>query len=73
MSTEEKWVRFTKRTNDPKLTWLEHRLAEAGIPSKRDGYSWHAPILAVPESKFDAAWAILTPVDDIEDDDPLFI
>lgn len=72
MKTKIKWVLFTKRTEDPKLAWLERRLDEAGIPHKRDGYSWHAPIMRVPEEFEDAAWEILTPVDDIEDDDPQF-
>ena len=67
-----KFVRFTKRTNDPKLAWLENRLREAGIPSRRSGCSWHAPILEVPESKFAEAWGVITPVDDVPDDDPMF-
>lgn len=64
------FVLFTKRTEDPKLAWLERQLDAAGIPHKRDGYSWHAPILKVHEDQLDAAWEILTPVDDIPDDDP---
>jgi hypothetical protein len=67
------WVLFTKRTEDPKLAWLERRLAEAGIPSRRDGYSFHAPILKVPEQCLDKAWAILEPVDDIPDADPQWL
>lgn len=66
------WVLFTKRTDDPKLSWLERRLDEALIPHRRNGYSWHAPILEVPDDCLDHAWAILTPVDDIPDDDPMF-
>lgn len=66
------WVRFTRRTNDPKLAWLQAQLAQAGIPSRRNGESWHAPILEVPEDKLDAAWAILDPVDDIPDDNFMF-
>lgn len=65
-----RWVRFTKRTNDPKLAWLERRLDEKGIKHRRNGRSFHAPILEVHESQHDAAWEILRPVDDIEDDDP---
>lgn len=68
-----KWVRFTKRTDDPKLAWLERRLRAAGIPSRRNGYSFHAPILEVPKDKLDAAWEILRPVDDVDDDDPMFL
>jgi hypothetical protein len=66
------WVMFTKRTEDPKLAWLERRLDEAGIPHRRHGSSWHAPILQVPEYALDAAWEILDPYDDVEDDDDLF-
>jgi hypothetical protein len=66
------WVLFTKRTDDPKLAWLERRLDEARIPHRRAGWSWHAPILEVPSDRLDDAWKILTPVDDIEDDDPRF-
>lgn len=68
-----KWVRFTKRTDDPKLKWLETTLARAGIQSRRNGESWHAPILEVQEKDLDAAWKILTPIDDVPDDDPKFL
>lgn len=64
---------FTKRTNDPKLSWLEKRLTEAGIPNRRaENPSFHAPILEVPRDKLHDAWEILEPVDDIADDDPQF-
>jgi hypothetical protein len=66
------WVMFTKRTEDPKLAWLERQLAEAGIPSRRNGTSFHGPILEVHPADLDRAWEILTPVDDLEDDDPRF-
>lgn len=66
------WVLFTKRTESPKLAWLEHQLDEAGIPHRRNGSSFHAPILEVPENRLGAAWSILDPVDDIPDDDPMF-
>jgi len=66
------WVRFTKRTNDPKLRWLERQLTVAGIRHRRNGYSFHAPILEVPEHQEDAAWAILRPVDEVDDDDERF-
>lgn len=65
-----KYVLFTKRTDDPKLAWLEKRLAEAGIKSRRNGESCHAPILEVKSKDLEAAWDILSPIDDIEDDDP---
>lgn len=72
MSTRETWVRFTKRTDDPKLAWLERRLDAAGIKHRRNGESWHAPILEVDKARLNDAWAILTPVDDVPDDDPQF-
>jgi hypothetical protein len=68
------WKQFTKRTNDPKLAWLERRLTEAGIPNTRAGVpSFHAPILRVANTKLDDAWEILDPVDEIEDDDPRWL
>ena len=67
------WALFTKRTDDPKLSWLEARLDDAGIAHTRDGRSFHAPILKVDAAKLDAAWAILDPVDDVEDDDQRFL
>lgn len=67
-----KWVRFTKRTEDPKLRWLERQLTVAGIRHRRNGHSFHAPVLEVPEHQLEAAWAILRPVDDVDDDDERF-
>jgi len=67
------WARFTKRTDDPKLTWLERKLDAAGIPNRRDGSSFHAPILQVEEGRLDDAWEILRPVDDIDDEDLVFV
>jgi len=72
MTTEITWVLFTKRTDDPKLAWLEARLREVGIPSRRNGHSWHAPVLEVPQDRLDQAWAVLAPVDGVDDDDPMF-
>ena len=66
-------VVFTRRTNDPKLGWLERRLVASGIASQRDGKSFHAPILEVPEECLNAAWVILDEVDDVPDDDPMFV
>jgi len=68
-----KYVTFTRRTEDPKLAHLERLLADAGIPSRRAGRSFHAPILEVPEDQLDAAWRILDPIDDTPDDDPQFV
>lgn len=74
------WVTYCKRTEDPKLAFIEKMLAERGIESRRNGHSWHAPILEVDESDLDAAWAMLNEdvfgdgqrLDDIEDDDFVF-
>ena len=67
------WTQFTKRTNDPKLAALESMLDQAGIPHRRHGDSFHAPILQVPDERLDDAWKILDPIDDIPDDDPRFV
>lgn len=69
----EEWVMFTKRTNDPKLKWLEDTLARNGIKSRRNGESFHAPILEVRQKNLAAAWKILTPIDDVADDDPRWL
>ncbi len=66
------WVVLCRRTNDPKLSWLEHQLKKANILHRRNGESFHAPILEVWSSQLDEAWNILDPIDDIEDDDPMF-
>jgi len=86
MAKDAKWVMVCKRTNDPKLAWIERRCKEMGIPTRRNGESFHAPILEVPEefeSQFDD-W-LQSPfdggekngrtetIDDIEDDDPTFL
>lgn len=85
--TRTKWIKenftqFTKRTEDPKLAWLEQQLTEAGIPHLRDGESFHAPILVVAKDRLGDAQAILdreiehngvmTSIDEIPDDDSLF-
>jgi len=44
------WVTLCKRTEDPKLAYLEHVLTRCAIPHKRMGESWHAPILCVPKA-----------------------
>jgi hypothetical protein len=62
-----------KRTDDPKLSWLESRLDAAHIPHRRNGFSFHAPILEVASERLEQAWKILTPVDDIPDDDEVFV
>jgi hypothetical protein len=79
------WVGFTRRTDDPKLAYLEQRLTEMGVPHRRNGMSWHAPIMEVPAGQLVAADAMLAeridigddgktvPLDDLPDDDALFI
>ena len=54
----DKWVQYTKRTDDPKLAAIERLLDARGIPHRRRGESWHAPILQVPEQHLDAALAL---------------
>lgn len=66
------WTMFTKRTDDPKLAWLERKLDAAGILHRRHGQSFHAPILQVHEEDEQDAWSILDPVDEIDDDAPMF-
>ena len=75
------WKTFTKRTNDPKLAWIERALTARGIPSRRHGFSWHAPILEVPAEYLATAQDFLAQpfdgdgnqtVDDVADDDPTF-
>lgn len=72
MKTKLKWTTFTRRTNDPKLKWIETKLKAIGIRSRRNRESFHAPILEVLEKDLDAAWKFLTPFDDIPDDHPMF-
>jgi hypothetical protein len=67
------WVLFTKRTEEPKLRCLERRLTAAGIHHRRNGDSFHAPILEVPADRVDEAWHVLNAIgDDTPDDDPRF-
>ena len=72
------WTLFTKRTNDPKLSYIEYRLDELGVPHRRNGESFHAPILEVPEEYLKVAWKLLDErhgryrLDDVRDDHPKF-
>lgn len=65
---------FTKRTDDPKLAWLESQLDWLGIAHRRNGESWHAPILEVDKSKLDVANAVVLEygIDELPDDHPVF-
>jgi len=66
------WKMLCKRTEDPKLAYIEWLLDLSGIPNRRNGHSFHAPILEVDERDFDKAWKILDPIDEIYDDDERF-
>lgn len=76
------YVTLTRRTDDPKLRHIEGQLTRLGIPHRRVGYSFHAPILQVPADRLAKAEAILeasmwvdgkwVPYDDIPDDHPMF-
>ena len=67
-----KYVAFTRRTEHPKLGFVLSKLDEADIKWRNAGYSFHAPIIEIDESRQDDAWKILDPIDDIEDDDVCF-
>jgi len=75
-----KWTLFCKRTDDPKLSFIEKELRRRDIKSRRNGDSFHAPILEVPEEQLEDAWELFGEdvfgdgrrFDDIEDDDPIF-
>ena len=80
-SNDPDWKTFCKRTNDPKLRWIEAKLTEMHIPHRRHGDSWHAPILEVPRAHLEQAEAFLLmpfdgmtneTVDDIPDDASAF-
>jgi hypothetical protein len=53
------WARFTRRTDEPKLSWIEMRLDQEGIEHRRNGHSFHAPILEVQADRIADAWAII--------------
>jgi hypothetical protein len=46
--TETEWVTLTEHTPDPKLAWIERKLSEMGIPSRRGAWSAHFPALEIP-------------------------
>lgn len=71
---EREWVILCKRTHDPKLSWLERTLSAHGILNRRNGFSFHAPILQVPAEFENKAQLILALVDDMDDDeDPFYV
>lgn len=63
----ERTEQFTRRTEDPKLAYLEDRLTKAGIPHVRHGDSFHAPLLWVQKEKINDARAILGETVDRDD------
>ena len=73
------FTQFTKRTEDPKLAYIEAELTRRGVVHRRNGSSFHAPILEVDETRLADAEAFLQETidgrnfDSIEDDDPLFL
>ncbi|CAM6053495.1 unnamed protein product [Sphagnum tenellum] len=74
---DAEWVTFCKRTEDPKLAWIEHQLDLLGLPHKRDGSSFHAShVLKVLASDEEQANTVLMrrigryTVDDVRDDHP---
>jgi hypothetical protein len=67
------WIQLTRRTNNPKLTWLRSELAELGIATRINGSSCHAPIMEVQEWNHDAAMDALAVVDDMPDNHMQFV
>lgn len=68
----QEWTLFTKRTEDPKLSWLVNECTAKGLRVFVSGRSFHAPCSYVHRDDYAAAWKILCPVDDIRDDAPRF-
>ena len=79
------WVTICKRTDDPKLAWIERQLEARGIPHQRGIPSWHADAtLEVPKEHEQAAWDLLAEpaparlrrwyktIDDVPDDHGMF-
>ncbi len=76
------WTTLCRRTDDPKLAYIETKLTELGISHRRNGASAHAPILEVPADEHERAYAFLLmpfdganeneTVDDVADDEPTF-
>lgn len=75
------WVPLCRRTEDPKLRFIEGWLDQLVIPHRRRGYSAHGPILEVPDFEHERAYDEILLAesdswegifDDVPDDDPLF-
>lgn len=85
-AADAEWIDLCRRTNDPKLSWIEAQLEAREIPSQRAGFSWHAPILQVSVEDFLLAHEILAmpvgklefgdygeiTIDDLPDEHPYF-
>ena len=68
-----KWVTFTRRTDGLKQRWLRRQLDRAGIQHRLNGWSFHGPILQVPEKDLERAWEFLPPmIDEAADDHMAF-
>lgn len=67
------WTALCRRTEDPKLAYIEGLLDARGIPHRRNGESLHAPILEVPDTPaaWGAAWDLLDMALDVADDGKL--
>jgi len=59
MKKQTEWVALCRRTEDPKLAYLEFILLARGIQSRRNGESCHAPILEVPAAQASEGWGVL--------------
>ena len=78
--TDVPWVAFCRRTNDPKLRFIEAWLDNLGVEHRRNGKSFHAPILEVPEDQHDFCYEQILMAHDEQygifderpDDDPMF-
>lgn len=66
------FVTLTRRTGEPKLSWLERQLTLAGITHRRHGRTVQAPILQVAEHQLAKARAVLEPVDGVPASHPRF-
>ena len=68
-----KWVTLTRRTDGKKLRWLRRQLDRAGIRNGLSGWTFHGPILRVPEKDLERAWEFLPPmIDEAADDHMAF-
>jgi hypothetical protein len=80
------WITLTRKTKDPKLSFIEGQLTALEIPHRRHGSSWNGPVLQIPRERLVEAWDFLnSPVgtmyfgenpditwDDLSDDNEIF-